>query len=84
MRITAYAGRQLLKIHAWLENDGAHGYALRDTKWKSEWFCFDGMAVELGLDLGGPLTAECEGARATGPFKVQQMHNAPQSELGPA
>jgi len=84
VRITAYAGRKLLKIHAWLENGGAHGYAPRDGNWKPEWFCFDGMAVEWGLDLGGPLSAGCEGARAAGPLKVLQMHNAPQSDQGPA
>ena len=83
VRITAYAGRKLLKVHAWLENGGAHGYAPRDGNWKPEWFCFDGMAVELGLGLGGPLTAECEGARAAGPLKVLQLHNPPEEYAGP-
>ena len=71
VRITAYAGRKLLKVHVWLENGGAHGYAPRGKSWKPEWFAFDGMAVELGLGLSRPRAA-CEGKAASGSFKVLQ------------
>jgi hypothetical protein len=83
-RLTAYAGRKLLKMHLWLENEGAHGYAPRDGRWNPEWFCFDGMAVDLGLNVGGPIRAECEGTRAIDRFKVVQTHKPPESEYGPA
>jgi exo-rhamnogalacturonan lyase-like protein len=73
VRITAYAGSKALKLRAWLENDGAHGYAPRDKPYKPEWFFFDGMAVELGLGLGGAITAECEGVKNTDKFKVLQV-----------
>jgi len=72
LQITAYAGRKMLKVHAWLRNEGAHGYAPREKRWKPEWFAFDGMAVELGLDLGGAITAECEGVKNARKFKVLQ------------
>ena len=73
VRIAAYAGQKFLKVHAWLENGGAHGYTHREKRWNAEWFTFDGMAVELGLDLGGPITAECEGAKNVGKLKVLQV-----------
>ncbi|KKM61134.1 hypothetical protein LCGC14_1534770, partial [marine sediment metagenome] len=72
VRITAYAGRKFVKVHAWLENEGAHGYAPRDKPYKPEWLLFDGMAIELGLGLGGDIRAACEGATGVGKFKVLQ------------
>ena len=84
VRIAAYAGRKFLKVHVWLENGGAHGYAPRDHKWDPQWFAFDGMAVELGLDLGGDIRARCEGAEATGKLKVLQLVRAPKDEREPS
>jgi len=72
VQITAYAGRKMLKVRVWLRNEGAHGYTPRETPWRPEWFAFDGMAVELGLNLGGAITAECEDKAASGSFKVLQ------------
>jgi hypothetical protein len=66
-RITVYAGGKTVNLRVWLENDGAHGY-----KKPSEWFHFDGLAVEFGLELGGPITAACEGVSAEGAFRVRQ------------
>jgi hypothetical protein len=75
--VTAYAGRRFLKLRVWLKNDGAHGYCPRDEKWNPEWFVFDGMAVELGLGLGDPIRAECEGVSDTGRLKVLQVIQPP-------
>ncbi len=72
VRITAYAGRKFVKVHAWLENGGAHGYAPRDKPYKPEWFLFDGLAMDLGLGLGGEIGAACEGVVGGGKFKVLQ------------
>ena len=74
VRITAYAGRRFLKVHVWLENDGALGYFYRVEKPTSrpEWFRFDGMAVELALALGDAVRATCEGVTGTGSFRVAQ------------
>jgi hypothetical protein len=66
-RLTADAGGKAVNLRVWLENDGAHGY-----KKPSECFHFDGLAVELGLDLGGPITATCEGVSTGGAFRVRQ------------
>jgi hypothetical protein len=75
VRVTAFAGRKFVKVRVWLENRGAHGYTTRENKppCKPEWYAFDGMAVELGLELGGEVTAECEGASSSGSFKVLQV-----------
>jgi len=75
VRITAYAGKEFVKVHAWLENDGAIGYGAGGERASSanvEWFLFDGMAVELGLGLGERVAAKCEGAEAVGSLKVLQ------------
>jgi hypothetical protein len=75
-RISAFAGQKFLKVHLWLENHGAMGYRGGDEGGSSknvEWFCFDGMAVELGLGLGQKLTAACEGVQATDRLKVLQL-----------
>ncbi|MFO7899146.1 MAG: hypothetical protein R6V58_08810 [Planctomycetota bacterium] len=77
VRITAYAGRRFVKLHAWLQNEGAHGYTEREGKPNPEWFTFDGMAVELGLGLGGELVADCEGVQQPGKLKVLQVHRRP-------
>ncbi|MFO7900960.1 MAG: hypothetical protein R6V58_18125 [Planctomycetota bacterium] len=68
-RFSAFAGRKFIKVHLWLENHGADGQG----KVKPEWFAFDGMAVELSVDLGGAVTARCEGAEAEGRLKVLQL-----------
>jgi hypothetical protein len=67
VRITAYAGRKYLKVHTWLENAGKYGYTGR-----AEWLNFDGMRVDLGLGLGGEVTASCEGVEAKGKLTVKQ------------
>ena len=71
VRITAYAGKKFVKLHVWLENQGAYGYGHGEPK--REWFGFDGMAVELGLLLGGKPTGSCEGVTGWVPFKVEQL-----------
>ena len=73
VRLTAYAGQRFVKLRVWIENHGQHGYAPREKPYKPEWFAFDGIAVEMGLALGERLTAECEGVRAAGRFKVLQI-----------
>ncbi len=70
VRVSVYAGKPQVKLHVWLENDGAYGYGQRDPP--REWFEFKGMAVEIGLNLGGAILAECEGAQAKGRFRVEQ------------
>jgi len=67
VRVTAYAGKRFVKMAAWLENGGKFGYI-----GGGEWFNFDGLALELGLGLGGEITASCEGASAKGKLKVSQ------------
>jgi len=75
VRVSAYAGRRFVKVRAWLENRGAHGYSGPKNRppSKPEWFAFDGLSLDLGLDLGGEITAECEGASAAGKLKVLQL-----------
>ncbi len=70
-RVTVLAGQKRLKVHLWLENGGADGQG--DVK--PEWFAFDGMAVELGLGLGGEVTARCEGVESKGRMRVLQVCN---------
>jgi hypothetical protein len=76
VRVTAYAGQKLVKIHSWLENHGAMGYHRgKDESSVSpniEWFAFRGMALEMGLGLGSSITARCEGVEAADNFKVYQ------------
>jgi len=67
VRLSAHAGGKALHVRMWLENNGAHGYQVAP-----EWFHFDGLALELGLGLGAPVEAACEGASAAGKFKVYQ------------
>jgi len=69
VRITAYAGKKFVKVHAWLENQGRYGFSGR-----AEWFNFDGLAVDLALGLGGPVRATCEGA-STGEGLVVEQRN---------
>ena len=66
-RFTVFAGGKTVNLRVWLENDGAHGY-----KKPPEWFHFDGLAVELSPDLGGPVTASCESVSTRGPIRVRQ------------
>ncbi len=68
VRITAYAGQKYLKLHTWLENSGKYGYTGRP-----EWANFSGMYVDLGLGLGGEVSATCEGATGKGKLKVEQV-----------
>ncbi|MCK6470176.1 MAG: hypothetical protein L6R28_00395 [Planctomycetes bacterium] len=74
VRVSAYAGRKHLKIHAWLRNEGAHGWTWEANKEKvaREFFTFDGMAIDLGLALGDGVSAECEGVKGIGKFRVYQ------------
>jgi hypothetical protein len=75
VRVSTFAGRKFVKVRAWLENRGAHGYsgAKNRPPSKPEWFAFDGLSLDLGLALGGEITAECEGASAAGKLKVLQL-----------
>ena len=77
VRVSAFAGQRFIKLHVWLENHGGMGYYRRSrrrtTTGNMEWLLFDGMAVELGLGLGRPVRASCEGAGAPGRFKVLQV-----------
>jgi PcRGLX-like protein central beta sandwich domain/PcRGLX-like N-terminal RIFT barrel domain len=78
VRVTVYTGKKFFKLRIWLENHGKAGFSPFRTKViPNEWFAFDGMAVELGL-AGGGLSAECEGIKASGKFKVfQTCKNSP-------
>lgn len=67
-RITVHAGGKALHVRMWLENDGAHGYDA-----KPEWLHFDGLAIELGLGLGDPVSMTCEGVTASGKMRVTQQ-----------
>jgi hypothetical protein len=77
VRISAFAGRKHLKVHAWLENQGAMGFfRAREEGGASpnaEWFAFKGMNLDLGLALGDGLITSCEGVEGTGPFKILQI-----------
>jgi len=81
VRVAAFAGRKAVRVHAWLENHGSIGYYKPKTDrdyWSGvsstcEWFRFSGMHVELGLGLGGTVTARCESAKADGDLKVLQV-----------
>ncbi|MFO7897994.1 MAG: hypothetical protein R6V58_02915, partial [Planctomycetota bacterium] len=68
VRVTAYAGKKFVTVHAWLENQGKYGYGRG-----SEWLNFDGLAVDFGLILPGEVTAKCEGA-AAGDLRVEQLN----------
>jgi hypothetical protein len=68
VRVTAYAGKKHVKVHAWLENQGGYGYA--EGK---EWFNFKGLAIEQNLALGDGATATCEGVSAP-KLKVEQKN----------
>ncbi|MGQ9660900.1 MAG: RIFT barrel domain-containing protein [Kiritimatiellia bacterium] len=58
-RIQVYAGCPWFKCQVWLENNGAMGYFSAKSEGEAsksvEWFAFDGMAVELALNLGAPI-----------------------------
>ena len=80
-RITAWAGEPQVHVHYWLENHGSRGRpALVDgadsepplTVSEPEWFAFRALAVELGLGLGAPVMAACEGAEAEDALRVWQ------------
>lgn len=77
VRVTACAGQRFVKVGVWLENDGGMGFRYGDDGGRSknmEWFAFDGMQVELGLGLGGSVSAACEDATsAAGKFRVLQL-----------
>jgi len=69
VRLTAYAGKKLVKVHAWFENDG--GLTAR-APGRAQWFRFDGLALDFALGLGDKVEAECEAAKASGKLKVEQ------------
>jgi hypothetical protein len=71
-RVSLFAGQRFVKVHLWLENQGAAGYG-KDPVRKPEWFAFDGLAVDLGLGLGGTIAARCEGVEARDALKVLQV-----------
>ncbi|MFW6151434.1 MAG: hypothetical protein ACOC6C_00495 [Verrucomicrobiota bacterium] len=68
-RITLFAGRKIAKVHFWLENHGADGH----KKVEPEWFAFEAMGLDFGLGLGDAISAECEGAKGSGDFKILQV-----------
>jgi hypothetical protein len=69
VRLTAYAGRKVVKMHVWFENDG--GLTIR-APGRAQWFAFDGLALDFGLKLGDRIDAACEGVQAAGKLKVAQ------------
>lgn len=77
-RITLVAGERQVKVHLWLENNGAMGYYYKNEKRpvprtaQMEWYMFDGLAVEMGVGLGNA-NATCEGSTGNnGKFKIFQ------------
>ncbi|MCX7590302.1 MAG: hypothetical protein N2255_01605 [Kiritimatiellae bacterium] len=77
VRISAFAGQRIVKLHVWLENHGAMGYFSARSEGEAspsvEWFPFDGMAVELALSPATGLRALCEGVEASDNLKVLQI-----------
>ena len=79
LRISAFAGQKFVKVHVWLENQGAMGYwftrepGFGIASKNFEWFLFKGMAVELGVGLGERVAAACEGVESTAGMKVLQV-----------
>ncbi len=71
---SVHAGQRLVHAHVWLENHGAIGHG-QDESRKPEWFAFQGMAVDLRLNLGGEITARCEEVEARNRMKVLQVCN---------
>ena len=80
-RITAYAGRKILKVHFWLENRGSFGYYRARNSSEDDpvppdtlkWLFFKGMAINLDLGLGDTVTAACEGVEAADHLTVSQL-----------
>lgn len=68
VRITAYAGSKTLKLRAWLENNGAHGF----DKTKPEWLFLKGLSIELAFADAVRATLSCEGVRTNGHLRVFQ------------
>jgi hypothetical protein len=80
-RLTFYAGSPRMKLHLWLENDGATGYFYprrEDGHWSKQssktiaWFPFKGMAVDLGLGFGDQPVFRCEDIDRRGQLRVRQ------------
>jgi hypothetical protein len=60
-RITAYAGRRIIRVRFWLENDGAFGFKSRRGQFNdktAEWFLFDSLRLRFPLAGKGALTAK--------------------------
>jgi len=56
-RITAYAGKKIVRLRFWLENDGAFGFKFGRGNFNAEtaeWFIFDGLFLRLPLAGRGP------------------------------
>jgi len=80
--ITMYAGQELVKIRFWLRNSGAYGYNLPQAQ--SEWFAFDGVALDLDLepllqgDAISVVSAGVEGRVALGDeWRIAQYGESP-------
>lgn len=71
VRVTAYAGKKFVKMQIWFENDG--GMTVRSPG-DAKWFGFDGFSAEFGLNLGDNIQSECEDAKVSGNFKVEQRN----------
>lgn len=69
VRLTAYAGSKYVKMHVWFENDGGLS---RRAPGRENWFAFDGMALDFGLNLGNKIEAESEGVKAFDKFRIAQ------------
>jgi len=70
VRITAYAGQKFLKVHTWLENQGGH---YKRAPGRSKWLPFDGLELNLGLNLGKSTTAYFEETKCPGDFVLKQQ-----------
>jgi hypothetical protein len=79
-RLTFYAGSPRMKLHLWLENNGATGYFWpgREKHWTEQssktiaWFPFKGMAVNLGLGFGKHPVFRVEDIEHRGQLHVRQ------------
>jgi exo-rhamnogalacturonan lyase-like protein len=67
-RITVYAGKKIVKIRFWLENDGAFGFKWGRGQFNNktpEWFIFDGLKLRFPLAGKGAATVKVGKQTAT-------------------
>ncbi|HOX04824.1 MAG TPA: hypothetical protein PK280_00365 [Planctomycetota bacterium] len=84
VRVSAFAGCRHLKVQVWIENQGSMGLFRAkgegDASPNAEWFAFKGLCLDLGLGLGDPVAAKCEGAEGTGSLRVSQICHMAKSQ----